>query len=851
MAAGNFRDALLSLNTYIDLISKAKERIAKGGIEKDFDDDSTIILTMVEGIRALCKYMNNGKRAMEIAELLEDWLDGWEVTTNENIASSALVNSSEAGGEENIPRISVVRPEVLCAAWRGIGIGTSHWARQTVDASIRPEIQQSAEDAFKKGLEYDDEDVDCMFGLAMVLAETRHIEEAMEVIKRALVTLSYLKSEGEELALEPDEQEVVAREYRRLVVSFWHLLSLLLSASEEFDGALRVCDAVFEELGGEENLWCASNTQTDIRVYPGDSTGDVITSKMGPDEKENILEVKMTQMALVELMEGPDAALNLSDELLRLYSSLFYSKDVEEQITKVQQAKVQQFQEQFRGLEVDDKPHRLRPISRYSSRFGRSHKKQDSSTVSISTANTVRPVTSGSTVRPLSSHTTNPPKIEVTDANGGSSHKFSASNPTADGGKLHKKVGRANSVSGGTIRRRKSLGSVNSTASSQGQVSSPQVSSSQTDLRKVRRSPSLGSTAIPRSGSGNPPVPPLPSSTPQTPTRTHIFHMHKHVKVPSSNSEQPQKPPTPPKPQHIDTIGNRTEDPTATGQVFGSTIPSTPRTVIRRPTRLFPLATRIPEPSLPEQVEREKFLSCLRRIWLFIAALYRRGGYFDEALQAVDEAAKIRTLQETGEADLLVERGFLALTQGKKGEALGHFENALAYDWDHPYGTVGLCQIILELVGEPQDGKVSVIPTGQQIPSTVDRPGSVYATLVQSPLLLKQGAASNLTNSTTTIISPATTTQMETTEEEELAPLIARNRAYGLLSQLTRSGRGWDCSEAWFALARSYEATAQVEKAKGVYWWCVGLEDTRPVRGWGGVSGGGVGSGRGWGGRVV
>lgn len=844
MAAGNFRDALLSLDTYINLITKAKERIAKGGVEKDFDDDSTIILTMVEGIRALCKYMNNGKRAMEIAELLEGWLEEWEVTTNENITSSALANPSEEG-EEKIPRVSVVKPEVLCAAWRGIGIGTSYWARQTVDASIRPEIQQSAEDAFKKGLEYDDEDVECMFGLAMVLSETRHIEEAMEVIKQALVTLSHLKSEGEELAQEPDEQEVVAREYRRLAVSFWHLLSLLLSASEEFDGALRVCDAVFEELGGEENLWCASSTQN-MRVYHGDSTGDPITSKMGLDAKENILEVKMTQMALVELMEGPDAALNMSDELLRLYSALFYSKDLEEQITKVQQAKVQQVQEQFRGLEVDEKPHR---ISRYSSRFGRSHKKQDSSTVSISTGNTARPVTSGSTVRPQSSHTINPPKIEVTDANGGNTDKFSTSSSTADGGKLQKKLGRANSVSGGTIRRRKSLGSVNSTTS-QSQVSS-QVSSAQTDMRKVKRSPSLGSTAIPLSSSGNPPVPPLPSSTPQTPTRTHIFHMHKHVKVPSPNSELPQKPPTPPKPLHIDTINNRTEDPTAAGQVFGSAIASTPRTVIRRPHRLFPLSTRVPEPSLPEQVEREKFLACLRRIWLFIAALYRRGGLFDEALQAIDEAAKIRTLQETGEADLLVERGFLALTQGKKGEALGHFENALAYDWDHPHGTVGLCQIILELVGEPQDGKASVIPTMQQVPPTVNRPGSVYATLVQSPLLLKQGAASTITNSTTAIIDPATITEIETTEDEALAPLIARNRAYGLLSQLTKSGRGWDCSEAWFALARSYEATGQVEKAKGVYWWCVGLEDTRPVRGWGGVSGGGVGSGRGWGGRVV
>jgi cargo-transport protein YPP1 len=58
-----------------------------------------------------------------------------------------------------------------------------------------------------------------------------------------------------------------------------------------------------------------------------------------------------------------------------------------------------------------------------------------------------------------------------------------------------------------------------------------------------------------------------------------------------------------------------------------------------------------------------------------------------------------------------------------------------------------------------------------------------------------------------------------------------------LLSSLTKLGRGWDYSEAWFSLARAYEESGQVGKAKEVLWWCVELEDTRPVRGWG-VAGG-------------
>jgi cargo-transport protein YPP1 len=70
--------------------------------------------------------------------------------------------------------------------------------------------------------------------------------------------------------------------------------------------------------------------------------------------------------------------------------------------------------------------------------------------------------------------------------------------------------------------------------------------------------------------------------------------------------------------------------------------------------------------------------------------------------------------------------------------------------------------------------------------------------------------------------------------------LAARDRAYNLLSSLTKLGSGWDCSEAWFALARAYEEGGQVEKAKEVLWWCVELEDTRPLRLWRNVGRGGL-----------
>lgn len=69
--------------------------------------------------------------------------------------------------------------------------------------------------------------------------------------------------------------------------------------------------------------------------------------------------------------------------------------------------------------------------------------------------------------------------------------------------------------------------------------------------------------------------------------------------------------------------------------------------------------------------------------------------------------------------------------------------------------------------------------------------------------------------------------------------LAARDRAFTLLSGLTRLGSAWDSAEAWFALARAHEESGQPDKAKEVLWWCVELEEATGVREWRSLAGGG------------
>lgn len=189
------------------------------------------------------------------------------------------------------------------------------------------------------------------------------------------------------------------------------------------------------------------------------------------------------------------------------------------------------------------------------------------------------------------------------------------------------------------------------------------------------------------------------------------------------------------------------------------------------------------------------------------------------------------------------------------------FESALAHYPDHPAAIVGLSNILLDIYSEKLLPTPSIPPldghefTDDAIHHRSEPPSGCLKTLPFTPL----GLASD--PSTVEVPSPSEEDEKEESkaagsgsdsqEEDELPapykashlPLIdrlaARDRAFTLLSGLTRLGTGWDYSDAWFALARAHEENGQLEKAKEVLWWCVELEEAMGVRDWRSLAGGG------------
>ena len=187
----------------------------------------------------------------------------------------------------------------------------------------------------------------------------------------------------------------------------------------------------------------------------------------------------------------------------------------------------------------------------------------------------------------------------------------------------------------------------------------------------------------------------------------------------------------------------------------------------------------------------------------------------------------------------MIQKGDLATARGLHFEASSHYEDSLSYFPDHATSIISLSSQLLNIYTEemPAEPPQTHLPTQHTTSGTA--PSSVAVTSAPS----QSSSTSRLPE--TVPASGAVPTHASASSNKDPAPaelnrLAARERAYMLLSGLTRLGTGWDDSEAWLELARAHELSGQVGKAKEALWWVVELEETRPVRGWREVAVGGL-----------
>ena len=318
---GEFDLAMHAFDSYIEIIGKGKARAEKTGEhEVGIDDDDTAVLAGVEAVRVLCRYGDraHAEKAITLGKHLQKWIGEGRPL------SSGGANASASEKDVAVQQSSgQLKSSTLAAAFRAIGISQANWARLTYDTDARPVLQAEALNHLKRAEAMDPESIETCYALASLLAETRDVASAIVTIRRIL-SVKHNAEHG-----------VHGTDYtrQRQLVPMWHLLALCLSAKDQHEAAYKMCEAALGQFGDSTVLFGESmpNNADSEKQLSATSLSRGLVDQMDGFEKEAIIQIKMTQLTFTELMEGPSAAVDMTDELLGLYARLF---------GKVEQAKV-------------------------------------------------------------------------------------------------------------------------------------------------------------------------------------------------------------------------------------------------------------------------------------------------------------------------------------------------------------------------------------------------------------------------------------------------------------------------------------------------------------------------------
>lgn len=326
LSVAEFDLAFKAFDSYLDLVKHGKARVDKTGhLEGGLDNDATVLETVSQCILALCRY--GGRAAADKARDLGSELEDMMARLPQLKAGVSDGTTLPEIEETTSPLHPEIPPSTVALSWQAIGLSHAHWSRVTYDAVARTEIQAKAIRCLRKALTPElgrTRDVRSLFALGLLLAERRELSTAIEVVRSALV--SNKSADGA-----PNHHHHGPFWQQRSLVSLWHLLALLLSARQDFSMAARACEGAFEQFKDPAVLFGTTD-----QPFRSDHLNELeaahektqerrrgIVDDMDDAERESLLETRISQLMLVELLEGPEVAVNASDELLSLFTRLF------------------------------------------------------------------------------------------------------------------------------------------------------------------------------------------------------------------------------------------------------------------------------------------------------------------------------------------------------------------------------------------------------------------------------------------------------------------------------------------------------------------------------------------------
>ena len=585
----------------MEIVSRGKDRAEKsGGEDLSLDNDDTVLRTAAEAIRILCRFgsRKEAEKARDIGQNIERWL-------KQHTPSISLLNPTPADNDiaeaSEEPTKYNISPRTLAVAYRAVGISQAQWARMTYDAGLRTSIQTQAVHYLRKALEprfEDSNSLETLYSLGLILAEIRDVAGAIKIVKRALSPVSNLDSSVTTDGLISDGGPLSTIEFtrERKLIPLWHLLALLLSARADFNTAEKSCEAAFEQFEDPSNLFGKSENPKEyrsdhLRHLSAESQEKVssqskgVVDRMEAFEKSGIVEIKMTQLALIETLKGTSAAVEVSDELLALYARLFGDP-------VAGQVKLQ--------LPTIPMPPPKSATGTIKGSIFRPRTSQKSADKAFPTATNASVASSRPST--VATQATAAPTIQITDEDSpshanGHHHTF-----------LHKNHAESlvQKRSGSVKLQKRSANSLRRRSEVDGEVieaEKNELDKDNANSKPARHSSTREKSPHRKSTSGS-----FRKSTegPEQPLHAVAHNIsHKVQPPPAGHSKQP------------------------------------PQQDVRLPTPYPGVNYISPEPQFTVLQERRHKISLLVKVWLFISGLYTRAGMFDDAKGAIEEATKL------------------------------------------------------------------------------------------------------------------------------------------------------------------------------------------------------------------
>ncbi|KAF9095692.1 hypothetical protein BGX23_000103 [Mortierella sp. AD031] len=258
---GQYDEAVLALKSYLDL-AEINLKVKSTDAEEVLTNEQRIRLD-IEAEYDITSVMVEGSRlyGKELGQAAEAL----------SCAEKALSNIQQYLDQEEARDLNF-----HAYTYRGIACGLQ--AAQAQEPEARPALYAKAIESFEKAIEIAPAAFEAHYYLALQQAEMRDVPKAIESVKQSLgLNSSHIPS--------------------------WHLLVLLLSAQKDYERALSVC-----AVGLKESDW-------DLPQTDGFTASQL--------DGERYLALRITQAALIEQVNGAEAALEPQEALFVLYTKVF------------------------------------------------------------------------------------------------------------------------------------------------------------------------------------------------------------------------------------------------------------------------------------------------------------------------------------------------------------------------------------------------------------------------------------------------------------------------------------------------------------------------------------------------